>query len=218
MLTRNELTSVFVVSLVVAFSLGLKNNLETFIATFGAILLVTLVNIVFKKMVAYKLHVKIEHKILETKRYGWTAGSKFRNPISLGLILPILTTFLSFGYITWLNGLCFESKAEKYKAQRRKGYYMGITNPEEWHDGLIAISGVIANLLFAGVMLLVEVPMVAKLSVFYALFNIIPLGKSDGTKILFGLGMDSDTLESKFRSFIKIIVILATIAAAVLIR
>ena len=56
----------------------------------------------------------------------------------------------------------------------------------EYHLGLIAAAGIIANLIFAIVAYFANFTDFAMISVFYAFFNIIPISKLDGNKIFFG--------------------------------
>jgi Zn-dependent protease len=185
MFTKKEIINIVIISFILGFSLSLVTNLETFTSMFISSLLVILINMVTKKIVAERYDTKIEHHIWEIQKYGFRPLYKFAKPIPLGAILPILVTILSAGYITWMNGFYFTATPEIYKSSKRRGFYP-YSASSEFHEGLIATWGVVLNLIFGIAGILIGFPVFAKLNFLYAFFNIIPLGKLDGNKILFG--------------------------------
>ena len=56
----------------------------------------------------------------------------------------------------------------------------------EEHIGLIAASGIFANLFLGIIGYLIGFPLFAKLSIWFAFFNMIPISNLDGNKIFFG--------------------------------
>ena len=56
----------------------------------------------------------------------------------------------------------------------------------ELHEGIIAIAGIVANLFFALVGYLVGFDEFARINLYYAFFNMIPVSNLDGNKIFFG--------------------------------
>ena len=85
----------------------------------------------------------------------------------------------------WLASLAFEIKPKVYRAAKRHGLY-SFSEVTEFQIGLIAAAGVLINLIFAVVGYLAGFPMFAKLNVWLAFFNMIPLSNLDGNKIFFG--------------------------------
>ena len=95
---------------------------------------------------------------------------------------------LSVGYVKWLAALVFDVTPKPYRAAKRHGLYR-FSEMTESHIGLIAASGILANLFFAVVGYLIGTPEpmnFVSLSVFYALFNMLPISDLDGNKIFFG--------------------------------
>ena len=197
MITKQEGINILIISLIIGFSLSLIDNLQSFLLMFSIALLIILVNVFGKKLAAYYYDTKIEHKIWEIQRYGFTAGSHFQRPFPIGLILPILVSVLTLGQLTWLNGLYFESKPEIYAvAKRRK--HQSYFEFDERLEAIIVIWGILANILFAIPMYLIGFTLLAKMSIFYTIFNIIPLGKLDGNKLFFGSSSSSKMPEEGF--------------------
>ena len=56
----------------------------------------------------------------------------------------------------------------------------------EYHIGVIAGWGILANLFFALIGYLIGFTEFARLNIYFAFFNIIPLSNLDGNKIFFG--------------------------------
>ena len=134
---------------------------------------------------AFYFDTEIKIKFWEVSQYGFRPNQRFRNPFPAGVFLPIITTAFSFGYITWLASLTFQTRPKVYRAARRHGLYSFSEIPE-YHIGLIAAAGIFANLLFAGIGYLINFPEFMRINLYYALFNMIPLSELDGNKILFG--------------------------------
>ena len=150
-----------------------------------SVFFVIMINSLSKKVLSFYLDSEIEIKIWEVKRYGFKPEKYFKRPFPIGAFLPIITSVLSFGYFIWLNSLVFEVKAKVYRAARRFGLYT-FSEMTEYHIGLIAAAGVSANLLFAVIGYLINLDEFAKLNIYYAFFNLIPLSNLDGNKIFFG--------------------------------
>jgi len=185
MLNPKEIIIVLTVSIIFAFLLTLMESLEIFAYALLASFLVILLNIVGKKVMAFYFDTEIKIKFWEVSQYGFRPNQRFRNPFPAGVFLPIITTAFSFGYITWLASLTFQTRPKVYRAARRHGLYSFSEIPE-YHIGLIAAAGIFANLLFAGIGYLINFPEFMRINLYYALFNMIPLSELDGNKILFG--------------------------------
>lgn len=177
------LLAVILLGFVMSFSLEFK--IETFLIYLLFALIVIFVNILVKKLLAYYTDCDIETKIWHFQRYGLYERSYFRKPIPIGFILPLLLSVVSLGAIKFLTLLQFEVSPLKYRVAKRIGLYR-FSELTETHIGAIAYSGIIANLVLAILAYLINVPELARLSVYYAAFNMLPLGKLDGNKIFFG--------------------------------
>ena len=97
----------------------------------------------------------------------------------------VITTAFSFGYLTWMASLIFEVKPKIYRAAKRHGLY-SFSEMTESHMGFIAAAGIFTNLIFAVTAYLAGFPDFARLNVYYACFNMLPISSLDGNKIFFG--------------------------------
>jgi len=185
MIKPKELSTIIIVSIILAFTISLVESLEIFLYAILTIFIVILINVFAKKITSFILDSEIEIKLWEIKRYGLKDHYQFKNAIPAGGIFPLLITFLSFGYIYWFSCLVFEVKAKAYRAAKRWGLYT-FSEMTEWHIGLIAAWGVIANIIFAVIGYLAGFSEFARLNVYFAFFNMLPLGNLDGNKIFFG--------------------------------
>jgi hypothetical protein len=184
MFNNKEVISVLIITLILAFVLSFPNPRNILLFTLP-ILLVVLINILAKKISSFYLDSEIEIKIWEFKRYGFKPGRHLKKPFPIGAFLPVITSILTIGNFVWLNGLTFDVKAKVYRAAKRFGLYT-FSEMTEGHIGLIAASGILANLLFAVIGYLINYNTFAELNIYYAFYNLIPLSNLDGNKILFG--------------------------------
>ena len=208
MLNRKEITSVLVITLILGFSLSLLKSMEIFLYATGMIFLVILINIFAKKVASFYLDSDIEISMWEMKRYGYKAHDKFKKPFPIGAFLPIITTILSLGYFVWMSSLVFDVKAKVHRAARRYGLYT-FSEMTEYHIGIIAATGIVANLIFALVGYLIGFDEFARLNIYFAFFNMLPLANLDGNKIFFGSLM--------MWSFLATITLIATAYALLLV-
>ncbi len=185
MLNKKEIIAIIVITLILGFTISLIKTLEIFLYTLGAIFLVLIINIVTKKVMSFYLDSEIEIKLWEIKQYGFKAHKSFKKPFPAGAFLPIITTAFTFGYITWMASLVFDMKPKVYRAAKRHGLYT-FSEMTENHIGLIASAGILANLAFAIIGYLINFPEFAKLNIYYAFFNMLPISDLDGNKIFFG--------------------------------
>lgn len=194
MLTKKEIASILVITIILAFSITLIQSMDFFLTTLLFVFLIIMINILAKKITGYYFEAEVETKIWEMERYGfWGAfargfmhpSKKFKQALPLGAIMPIIVKVLSLGYLNWLASLTFDVKAKKYRTAKRHGFY-SFSEMTEFHIGLIAAAGILANLFFAIIGYLIGATEFARLNIYYAFFNMIPLSSLDGNKILFG--------------------------------
>lgn len=185
MLTKKEMGSIVVFSIIFAFLFAINDFQNLFLISLGAIFLTIIINIIFKKIAAEYWDNKIEHSLWEASRYWYGPSHKFRKAIPFGIIVPIIIKILSFGLLTWSAGLTFETEGKKYKAAKRHGVY-SFSEVTEEQIGLIAAAGIFGNILLAIVAYLANSPLIMKVSVLYIFYNMIPISNLDGNKIFFG--------------------------------
>lgn len=134
---------------------------------------------------AYYLESEEETKIWAFSRYGLYERSYFKNPMPIGIILPFILSILTLGYIKWFAVTESEIKPVETRAARRHDFY-SYTEMTEWHLALISSAGILVCFILAIIAYLLNYPELSKLSIYFASFNLLPLGKLDGTRIFFG--------------------------------
>ena len=191
MITKREipiiLLTIVVVSLSLILSQDLIQNWKIIFTTLLAVSLVVLLNISIKKFTAYHLDSEIEMRIWEMNRLEPFYHKHFKKPILIGAFLPLISKIILFPFksFVWMASLVFEVKPKTYRAAKRFGLY-SFSSVTEYEMGLIAASGILINLLSAVVGYFVGFPLFARLSMYYAFFNILPISELDGNKIFFG--------------------------------
>ncbi|MBU0957331.1 MAG: hypothetical protein KKF56_00825 [Nanoarchaeota archaeon] len=175
-----------------------------FALLFFAIILI--VNVVAKKISAHIHNVDIEHKIWHFQRWGYYERSHFKKPIPVGIILPFILSILTFGAVPWYAVTQFDAKPQKHRAVRKHDVY-SFAELTDRDLGLIAATGIWPMLLIVAVAYIINLPALGSLALFFAAFNLIPLGQLDGTKIFFG---------SHIRWIIYSAIVLALIAYSII--
>ena len=185
MINKNEILAIGVITLILAFTISLLKSMEVFLYTLLTVFLVITINLIAKKVVGFHFGTEIEVKIWEIKRYGFKPSRYFKKPFPAGAFFPIIVTAFSFGYLIWMASLAFEVKANIYRKAKRHGLY-AFSEMTEGHIGQIAAAGVLANLVFSILGYLMGYPDFARLNIYFAFFNMLPLSNLDGNKIFFG--------------------------------
>jgi len=181
-----------VISIVLfAFVISFLQGIEIFAIGLLIAFVILGVNVLVKEFVASSLDAKIENKIWHLQRWGWYERSYFKKPIPVGVIIPFLLSILSFGAIACLTFLQTNIEATPARVAKRRGGARRFAEVTEWHHAAIPAAGIGANLIFALLFYIFfrNIPLVldiAKFSVYYSMWNLLPLGQLDGTKILFG--------------------------------
>ncbi|MBU0467395.1 MAG: hypothetical protein KKF39_07075, partial [Nanoarchaeota archaeon] len=138
-----------------------------------------------KKYLAYYLESKEETKIWTFQRYGFYKRSHLKYPVPIGIILPFLLSIFSLGYIPWFAVTESEIKPRETRAARRHDFY-SFLEMTEWDMARISSAGIFSMFILAIISYILNFPDLARLSIYFAFFNLLPLGKLDGTKIFFG--------------------------------
>ena len=187
MLNQKEIIAILVATVIIAFSINLISSVESFLYTLLAVFIIILANLIAKKITSFNLDSEIETSLWEIKRYGAKAHARFNKPFPLGAFLPILSKLILFpiNSFVWMASLVFDVKAKTYRAAKRHGLYK-FSEMTEDHIGYIAAAGIGANLVLAIIGYLIGYPLFAKLNIYYAFFNMIPISDLDGNKIFFG--------------------------------
>ena len=145
------------------------------------------VSVFSKKLMAYALDADVEHEVWKVSRYGYKQHHKLEKEIPGGIIIPIVFSVFSLGLIKFSSFLTYEARALKRRAAKRFGFY-SFAELTEWHNAIIGAAGIIS--VFIIIIVTYFLPSnfeyLAKLGAYYALSNLIPFSKLDGTQIFFG--------------------------------
>lgn len=184
MITLKE-TGVLILALIIlAFSNSFINaNKFLYSLVFFAIILILYV--FAKKIMAWYLECKEEIRILTFQRYGYYERSYLKTKIPIGIILPFVLSILSLGWVKWFAVTESSVQGTSARAARRHDFY-SYSELTEWHVALISAAGILIMYILAIVSYLANYPELARLSIYFAAFNMIPLGQIDGLKVFFG--------------------------------
>lgn len=189
MINPKEIFAIIIALVVLAFSNSFKNiyegNSAHFLYSLLFFAIIFIVYIAGKKLMAFYLESEEETKILTFQRYGIYERSYLKTPVPIGIILSFLLSILSLGYIKWFALTETDVKAKIGRAVRKHEYY-SYSEMTEFHIASISAAGIFPLFILSFIAYLINQPELAKLSVYFACFNLLPLGKLDGTKIFFG--------------------------------
>lgn len=202
MLKKKEISAIIIATLVLSFVVSIGQPFNLFLYSLSSIILILGINIAAKKITSYWVDSEIEVGLWEIKRAGLLhildinpfstshPSTKFKRNFPAGAFIPILSKIILFPFngFAWMASLVFEVEPKKYRAAKRYETY-AFSEMTEYHIGLIAAAGIAANLLFAIIGYLIGLPPemnFVQLSMWFALFNMIPLSDLDGNKIFFG--------------------------------
>lgn len=183
MITTKEIISLILALIILAFSNAFINP-EKFINSLFIFAIILIVYITAKKLTAYYYEAEEETKIWSFKRYGLYERAHFKTSIPIGIILPFLLSILTFGYVKWFAVTESEIKPTKIRAVKRHDYY-SYSEMTEWHIGLVSAAGIFACLILALIAYILNFSDLARASIYFACFNLLPIGKLDGTRIFF---------------------------------
>ena len=144
-------------------------------------LMVVLVHTLGQKIAARMVNSSTETSLWMMDRYGLAKTRRFSKAMPAGLILPILLYFATFGWLKFTAITTFEAAA----LPRLKPF----SKMTEMQLAMVALSGAIANVLFAFILSLFGQDAFAMMNLFFAFFNMIPFSTLDGIKVFFGSRM-----------------------------
>ncbi len=182
------LIAIILLTLVSSISFIIKSQWEKLPLILVFSLIVILVAVLSKKIVAYLLDSDIEHELWQISRLSFKKSKSFKKPFPTGIILPLILSIISLGSIKLTTFLTYETRALKYRASKRFGFY-SYTAMTDFHNGIIGAATTISLLILATITYFLpnaNLEYLAKLSVYYAFWNLIPISKLDGTQIFFG--------------------------------
>jgi hypothetical protein len=159
--------------------------------------LIIFTSVTVKKLKAPSFSIKIEHKIWEFQRWGLYERSRFKKPVPMGLIFPFFLGIFSLGYLKPFVFLQFDFEDDLNRRKlSQKGYKRAVRkdylNQEDY--GYTSAWGFYAVLFLAiiGGSLSFQYNLefgadLAKFSIYYGLWNLVPFGQLDGSRLFFGV-------------------------------
>jgi hypothetical protein len=185
-----EISHIIIAMIILFLVIGFKPILDSNPVNIGNAALfafiIIFINIASKKIMGAHLDADVKHEIWKFSRYGLKPSNHFKKPVPLGVILPIIVTAFSLGTAKFMTILTYETTALKRRAAQKFGP-LSFTEMTDWHQALIGAAGISATLLLSFVAYWIPgTEYLARMAAFYALFNMIPFSKLDGTQIYFG--------------------------------
>jgi hypothetical protein len=184
MLNVKEIGALILALIVISFS-NSYFNLDLFLLSLLFFTIILVIYTASKKLAAYYYEAEEETRIWTFQRYGLAESYYFKTPIPIGIILAFLLPIVSFGYIPWFAVTESEIKPTPARAVKRHEI-LSFTEMTEWHLALISSAGPVSMFALAILAYFINQPHLAELSIYFACFNLLPLGKLDGAKIFFG--------------------------------
>jgi len=189
MFKLKEFPHIIIAIILFAFIISFLQGLDAYITALWISAIILLVNILFKKLMAYHYGAETEQKIWHWQRWGYYERSHLKKPLPMGIILPFILVWLSypFGFIKMLTFLQFDIKPTAARAAKRRGSVIQrYSSMTEWHIAAIAGLGIFSCLVLGVIAYLLNFPILARYSIYFSAWNMLPLSQLDGTKILFG--------------------------------
>jgi hypothetical protein len=178
-----EVLIIILASVILGFSVAFP-SLNAIPSSVIYMLIIFAFNVGAKKLAAYHYEADTTIKFWEVYQYYWTKKSHFKKPMAMFWIAPVIS-IITLGHFLWLAILEFDIKARPERISRRHGIYR-FTEMNDSHIAAIASAGVGAVLLLAIISYVAGFGLLTKLSVYFALWSLLPLSSLDGSKILFG--------------------------------
>lgn len=179
---KKELMTIILATIILALAASFKDT-STFYPAALSFLIIISVNILAKKAIGFHFETFVKTKFWTLQQYGFRKDSRFKTPIPMAW-LPLLLALFTKGYLLWFGILEFDIKAKAERVAKRHGIYR-FTEVTEWHMALIAMWGLIANLVFAIAGYILGFELFAKLSIYFMAWSVIPIGRLDGAKIFY---------------------------------
>lgn len=183
---RDIIIAIIILGIIISIGHNFKIVLEDIPKYLFFAALIIIVTIAAKKVIAFGLDSDVEHETWKWSRYGFKPHQHFEKEIPIGIVLSIILSAFSLGFVKFMSLLTYETRALKTRAAKRFGFY-SFTEMTDWHNGLIGASGIVAVLLLSLIAYFVSPGDVLwRFAAYYAFWNMIPVSKLDGTQIFFG--------------------------------
>jgi len=182
----NELVILIIASLILAIAYVYPDidSIKFFLIIFIGFLLAITINIVVKKIVAYRLEADVTLNIWSLYRFGFAEKRHFKKSLPM-LWLPLVLSYISRGEIVWMPILESEITPRPERIAKRHELFR-FSQMTEWHISLIIFAGIISNLILYIILNSFGLNQIGVISLYFALWSLIPFSKLDGSKLFFG--------------------------------
>lgn len=182
------ISAIIIFSAVLAFSKFIRGDFEYFGFALFMSAIIILVSIFSKKIMAYYLDSGVDHELWQFQRTGLKPNQKLKFKLPAGIIFPLVFSVISLGIVKISTILTYEARPLKYRASKRFGVY-SYTEMTDMHTAIIGGAGILGLIILAILTYffpLYNLEQLSKFSIYYAFWNLLPLGKLDGAQIFFG--------------------------------
>jgi hypothetical protein len=179
------LVSSILMGIILSFSQILNNNPSTIAKNLVFSFIIIFLSIFSKQVISKKIDLKVGFNFLTLKRYGVSPSSHFKNPVQIGLILPILLAIISGGIMKFLVFFQFDLIKTPTRAAKRYGSQR-FSEIKEWDFALVSFYSFLVLMLLAILSNFFVFKDLAKITLLYTGLNLIPFGTFDGSRIFYG--------------------------------
>jgi hypothetical protein len=190
MFTKKEIIWIIVATLIMglAISFYLENDkvkLATDPYLYLISFIIVFVPVLIKQLASKHFSIEIEHQVWSFQRFWIYERSYFKKPIPIGLLLPVILSFLSLGFIKPLAILEFRSKNIKTRVLKKRGEFR-YTQINESDLAFVSAIGFWSLIGLSLIALVFNIPLLGRYAIIYGIWNMLPLGHLDGSKLFFG--------------------------------
>jgi len=175
------LIAIIILGFIIEFSIEYTLTIRGFV--YAAVIIIS--SILIKNLASEYFYVDIEHKVWEWKQWWFTKRAHFKKPIPIGLIIPFFIAFVFLGTAKIMTILQFDGKPSKKRILKARGS-LRKQEVNESDFAFISAWGAWGLILLAIVASLIKQPELAKYSIYYGFWNLLPIGQLDGMKLFIG--------------------------------
>jgi hypothetical protein len=198
-LTKKEFFSILIAVIISWFVIGFSEKLTFDFLIIIIPLIIIPINIFSKKIAGEHFGIAVEHKLWEFSRYGWYERSKLKKEFPIGAFLPFILSFLSLGLIKCFLILQFDSKNIPQKRILKKSGRIRKTEMNESDIAFTSAAGFYSLLLLFLFSVIIYFILksnlsfdlniflkIAKYSIYYGIWNLLPISQLDGSRLFYG--------------------------------
>lgn len=179
----NELLSILVAIIILSISYTFKDNIS-FINIFIVFTIILSTNILSKKAFANYLNIQLKVKFWSIYQTSLLEKGHLKKPLTMAW-LPLLLSYISKGIILWIPILITKEEKTIQRITKDKGMHR-FSEVTEWEKAQIICVSIFSLILICLISSFFNFILLSKLSIYFALWSLIPLSNLDGSKLFFG--------------------------------